>query len=148
MTYTLHIMLRFEIEKMLINENLDIKELPELWNQKMKEYLGITAPDFKNGVMQDIHWSMGYFGYFPTYALGNLYAVPIYNQAQKDIADFEGNIKTGNLKPLRTWLGNQVHKLGRQKSAEDLMVSMTGHTLSAEPFMSYLEQKYSLIYNI
>jgi carboxypeptidase Taq len=145
-TYSLHIMLRFEIEKQLINENLPVKELPQVWNQKMKDYLGVVPEDFKNGVLQDIHWSMGYFGYFPTYALGNMYAVPLFQQAQKDIPGLDRHINKGELLPLKEWLNTHIHNHGRRFSASDLMVNLTGKTLSSEPFMDYLETKYRDIY--
>lgn len=147
-TYSLHIMLRFEIEKMLINGNLSIKELPEVWNQMMEDYLGIRPPDYKDGVMQDIHWSMGAFGYFPTYALGNLYAAPIMNQARQEIPQLEEQIKTGDLLPMRQWLLEKIHSKGQRLFAEELIRDLTGNPLSAKPFLNYLEEKYSEIYEI
>jgi carboxypeptidase Taq len=147
-TYSLHIMLRFEIELMLINQDLSVKELPEVWNQKMEDYLGIRPADNKDGVMQDIHWSMGAIGYFPTYALGNLYAVPILEQAKQDIPDFTERIKAGELLPLREWLRTHIHSKGQRLSAEDLMIHLTGNPLSAEPFLDYLETKYAEIYKL
>jgi carboxypeptidase Taq len=147
-TYSLHIMLRFEIELMLIDGNLCVKDLPEVWNQKMKEYLGIRPSDYKDGVMQDVHWSCGYFGYFPTYALGNLYSAMIYNQAQQEIPGLENKIEKGDLIPLREWLREKVHKQGRRFTAEELITSLTGKPLSARPFLDYLEKKYKDIYRI
>jgi carboxypeptidase Taq len=147
-TYSLHIMLRLEIEKMLINENLSIKELPEVWDQKMENYLGIRPGDYKDGVMQDIHWSMGGFGYFPTYALGNLYAAPIMNQAREEIPQLEEQIKTGELLPLREWLLEKIHSKGQRLFAEELILDLTGSPLSAKPFLDYLENKYGEIYEI
>jgi len=147
-TYSLHIMLRFEIEKMLINESLSVKELPEVWNQKMEDYLGVRPTDFKDGVMQDVHWSMGAFGYFPTYALGNLFAVPIMNRAQVEIPQSTDRIEAGELLPLREWLREKVHNKGRRLSSEDLIVELTGSPLSAKPFLDYLQTKYKEIYEI
>ena len=147
-TYTLHIMLRFEIEKMLINESLPVKDLPEVWNQKMDDYLGVRPTDFKDGVMQDIHWSLGAFGYFPTYALGNLYAAPIMKQAREEIPQLEDRIASGELLPLREWLREKIHKKGRRLAAEDLIRGLTGTPLSAGPFLDYLEKKYCEIYEI
>jgi carboxypeptidase Taq len=147
-TYSLHIMLRFEIEKMLINENLSVKELPGVWNRKMEDYLGIRPPDYKDGVLQDVHWSMGAIGYFPTYALGNLYAAPIMNQAWKDIPQLAEQIKAGELLPLREWLRDKIHKRGYRMFAEELIRDLTGSPLSAKPFLDYLEEKYSEIYGI
>lgn len=147
-TYSLHIMLRFEIEKKLINENLSVKELPEVWDQMMEDYLGIRPEDYKDGVMQDIHWSMGGFGYFPTYALGNMYAAPIMNQAREEIPQLEEQIKTGNLLPLREWSLEKIHCKGQRLFAEELILNLTGSPLSAKPFLDYLEEKYSDIYKL
>jgi carboxypeptidase Taq len=147
-TYSLHIMLRFEIEKMLLNENLAVKELPELWNAKMQEYLGVRPETDKVGVLQDIHWSMGAFGYFPTYALGNLYAVPIMNQAVKEIPNLHDHIKKGEFMLLRTWLFKQIHQKGQRFYAEELIQNLTGTPLTAQPFLDYLEAKYKDIYGL
>ena len=147
-TYSLHIMLRFEIEKKLINENLSVKELPGVWDQMMEDYLGIRPEDYKDGVMQDIHWSMGGFGYFPTYALGNLYAAPIMNQAKEEIPHLEEKIKTGDLLPLRQWLLEKIHGKGQRLFAEELILDLTGNPLSAKPFLEYLQEKYSEIYEL
>jgi carboxypeptidase Taq len=147
-TYSLHIMLRFEIEKMLINENLSVKELPEVWNRKMEDYLGIRPSDYKDGVLQDVHWSMGAIGYFPTYALGNLYAAPIMNQARKDIPELAEQIKAGELLPLREWLREKIHNRGYRMFAEEFIRDLTGAPLSAKPFLDYLEEKYSEIYGV
>ncbi len=147
-TYNLHIMLRFEIEKQIINEGIPVSELPTLWDDTMEEYLGIRPDKDANGVLQDVHWSFGGFGYFPTYALGNLYNVPILNQAKKEISDLENNIANGNLLELREWLRKNVHEIGRRKTAAELILSLTGQPLSAEPFMDYLENKYTEVYNL
>jgi len=145
-TYSLHIMLRFEVEKLLMDQNLKVKELPELWNGKRKEYLGVEPTDYKDGVMQDIHWSMGAFGYFPTYALGNLYAVPIMEQAGKEIPDLDGKIRRGELLPLRKWLLEKIHVKGLRFSAEGMIKELTGQELSPDPFLDYLEKKYAGVY--
>lgn len=147
-TYSLHIMLRFEIEKMLINGNLPVKELPGVWDQMMEDYLGIRPRDYKDGVMQDVHWSTGGFGYFPTYALGNLYAAAIMNQAKKEIPGLEDQIRNGNLLPLREWLREKIHSKGGRLFAGELIQDLTGSPLSAKPFLDYLEKKYCEIYEI
>jgi carboxypeptidase Taq len=147
-TYSLHIMLRFEIEKMLINEGLKVSDLPEIWNEKMKEYLGIAPPDNKMGVMQDVHWSMGAVGYFPSYALGNLYAAQFLNQAIKDHPDFWDLIRAGEFTVLLNWLRKNVHTLGRRKDPLDLVKSVTGEKLSPQPFLKYLNEKYKVIYKV
>jgi len=147
-TYSLHIMLRFEIEKMLINENLSIKELPEVWDQKMEEYLGIRPRNYRDGVMQDVHWSAGLIGYFPTYALGNLYAAPIMNQSRLEIPQLAEHIKSGNLRSLREWLREKIHNKGQRRYAEELIQDLTGSPLSAKPFLEYLGKKYQEIYEL
>ncbi len=147
-TYNLHIMLRFEIEKLIINDRVPVAELPQLWNDKMKEYLNIQPDSDANGVMQDVHWSFGGFGYFPTYALGNLYNVPMYNQAKVEITDLVSKIASGNLGELREWLGEKVHRVGRRRTAAELIVDITREKLSAGPFMDYLEEKYTAVYSL
>jgi len=147
-TYNLHIMLRFEVEKMIINDRLPVAELPEMWNNKMEEYLGIRPPNDSLGVLQDVHWSGGGFGYFPTYTLGNLYNVPIMNKAKTEIDDYEKKIASGNLMELREWLLNNIYSIGRRKTASELIMDITGAPLSAAPFLDYLEEKYSEIYSL
>jgi len=147
-TYSLHIMLRFEIEKMLINEGLKVTDLPEIWNTKMKEYLGVIPPDDKMGVMQDVHWSMGAVGYFPSYALGNLYAAQFLNQAIKEHPGFWNIIRGGEFSILLNWLRDNIHSRGRRLDPLDLVKSVTGGKLSPKPFLKYLNEKYKVIYNL
>ncbi len=147
-TYNLHIMLRFEIEKMLINENFPVAELPQLWNEKMQEYLGFTPANDTEGVLQDVHWSFGAFGYFPTYTLGNLYSVQFFNQAKIDISGIDESFARGDFSGLLDWLREHIHTKGRGRKAEELVVELTGKPLSAKPFMDYLEEKYSKVYNL
>jgi len=147
-TYSLHIMLRFEIEKMLINDDLKISELPDMWNEKMKEYLGIVPRDYKMGVMQDVHWSMGAIGYFPSYALGNLYAAQFLKQAEKDHPDIWNTVRAGEFTVLLNWLRKNIHSLGRRLDPLDLVQSVTREKLSPKPFIQYLNDKYNKIYNI
>jgi len=147
-TYNLHIMLRFEIEKLLINEGLPVGELPQLWNDKMEEYLGIRPENDRSGVLQDVHWSFGAFGYFPTYTLGNLYSVQFYNQATQDLPDLRERVSHGEFKPLLEWLRKKIHHVGRRRTAKELVMDITGQSLSAEPFLDYLEKKYRAIYGV
>ncbi|MCF6237535.1 MAG: carboxypeptidase M32 [Candidatus Marinimicrobia bacterium] len=147
-TYNLHVMLRFEIEKMLINENFPVAELPQLWNDKMEEYLGIRPQNDAEGVLQDVHWSFGAFGYFPTYALGNLYSVQFFNQVKQDIPGLEEQFARGDFSNLLKWLRDNIHSKGRGRKAEELVLELTGKPLSAQPFMDYLETKYRKIYNL
>lgn len=147
-TYNLHIMLRFEIEKLLINEDLPVKDLPALWNEKMKDYVGILPETDADGVMQDVHWSVGALGYFPTYTLGNLYSVQFYNQAVKDLPEMREQISHGDFAGLLDWLRKNIHIKGRSRKASELVLEVTGSELSARPFMDYLEEKYSNIYGL
>ena len=148
LTYNLHIMVRFEIELALIEGQLQVEELPTAWNDKMQEYLGITPDQDAEGVLQDVHWSMGAFGYFPTYALGNLYASMFYDQALHDIPDLEDSMAQGSLLPLRDWLNKNIHQYARQFSSKEIVQRVTGHSLSSEPFLSYLESKFSKLYGL
>lgn len=147
-TYNLHIMLRFEIEKMIINENFPVADLPQLWNQKMEEYLGVRPETDTEGVLQDVHWSFGAFGYFPTYTLGNLYSVQFYNKASEELPGLGESFARGDFSGLLKWLRENIHSRGRGRKAEELVEELTGQSLSAAPFMDYLEQKYKKIYSI
>ena len=141
-TYNFHVMIRYEIEKALFNDNLDVEALPELWNQKYQEYLGITPPTNAEGVLQDVHWSCGNFGYFPTYTLGNLFSVMIFNKAESEIPGLSSDIKAGNLLGLKSWLNKTIHNPGRRYSSLELVERVTGEPLSVHPFITYLESKY------
>ena len=146
LTYNLHIMVRFEIELDVIEGRVQVEELPEVWNAKMQEYLGITPPNDAEGVLQDVHWSFGAFGYFPTYTLGNLYAAMLFHQAKKDIADLEQHMSQGNFLPLKNWLNDRVHQWGRRYSANELIQRVTNQALTPEPFIQDLEQKFGNLY--
>lgn len=146
LTYNLHIMVRFEIELEVIEGRVQVDELPELWNAKIEEYLGITPSNDAEGVLQDVHWSFGAFGYFPTYTLGNLYAAMLFHQAKTEIPDLAKNIGEGDFLPLKNWLHDRVHQWGRQYSAKDLIQRVTGQTLTSEPFIQDLEEKFGNLY--
>jgi len=147
-TYNLHILLRYDMEKNLFDDKIDAKEAPETWNQKMEEYLGIVPENDAAGVLQDIHWSQGLFGYFPTYTLGNLYSVQLFNQIKKDVLGFEEKISKGNLSDLKKWLNKNVHEHGKLYSAKELTKKLTGEALNPEHFIKYLKEKFESIYNI
>lgn len=147
-TYNLHIMLRFEIERDLIEGKTQPEDLPAIWNQKMQEYLGLVPPTDAEGVLQDIHWSLGSFGYFPTYTLGTLYAVQFFEQAKLEISRLEDEIAQGQLLPLRRWLEQKIHRWGRMFTPDHLARRVTGSSISPEPFLSYVEQKYSELYQL
>lgn len=148
LTYHTHIMIRFEIEKLLIEGTLKVKDLPEYWNTKYKEYLGVNVTDDAHGVLQDIHWSHGGFGYFPTYSLGSFYAAQFYTQATKDIPTLETEIEKGNTLPLLNWLRSKVHKHGKYYTAEELCINITGEKLNFNHFMNYANKKYAGIYEL
>ena len=148
LTYNLHVMLRFEIEQDLVEGRTQPADLPGVWNEKMKEYLGITPANDAEGVLQDVHWSFGSFGYFPTYTLGNLYAVQFYEQARLEIPHLEDEIAAGQLMVLRRWLEQKIHRWGRTFTPEHLAQRVTGRSLDPEPFLSYVERKYSELYRL
>ncbi len=147
-TYNLHIMLRFELEQAIMDDNIAVSDLPSLWNEGMQNYLGITPESDTEGVLQDIHWSVGSVGYFPSYLLGNLYGCQFYNAAKAQIDGLEERIAGGDLLVLREWLRENIHQLGRGKSAAELTQDITGQQLSAEPFVHYLEDKYRQLYGV
>ena len=145
-TYSLHVILRFEIEKMIIEGSIKAKDIPSIWNQKMEELLGITPPTEALGCLQDIHWSMGSMGYFPTYVLGNLYAAQIFEKFALDHPDWELKVASGNLLFISDWLKTHIHQYGRQYSPRDLIIKVTGKPLSVTPYLTYLNDKYQKIY--
>ncbi len=147
-TYNVHIIVRYEIERAIIEDRLAVAEIPEVWGQKVQEYLGITPPDDALGALQDIHWSHGSFGYFPTYTLGNLYAAQFYQQAKKEITGLEEKLAQGQLLPLREWLKEKIHWVGRSESADEIVRRVTGETLNAQYFSQYLWNKYTPIYDL
>jgi len=147
-TYNLHIMLRLEIEIALVEGNLQVKDLPEYWNTKMQEYLGLTPPNDAQGVLQDIHWSMGSIGYFSTYALGNLISVQLWEKIHQDIPDLEDQIRRGEFGALLSWLREKVHRYGRKYEPQQLVQRITGSKITPEPYLRYLQQKFGAIYQL
>ena len=145
-TYNLHIMVRFEIELALFEQRVAAKDLADLWREKMQEYLGVTPERDAEGVLQDVHWSLGALGYFPTYTLGHLYASMFFQQARQDVPALETEIQQGHLLPLKAWLNHNIHQWGRQYSAADLLHRITGRVLSVEPFLEYLRTKLGDVY--
>lgn len=145
-TYTLHIVMRFELERDLINGDLAVDELPEAWNARSEFYLGLRPPDFRDGVLQDVHWSFGGFGYFPSYALGNIYAAAILERARQDLPSLDDALARGRFRVLTEWLGRNVYSRGSRLFGADLVADLTGQPLSANAYLDYLETKYSQIY--
>lgn len=147
-TYNLHIVLRFELERAMLHGQLEVKDLPAAWNEKMKENLGIAPPSDSDGVMQDIHWSAGLIGYFPTYTLGNLYSAQFTEALRKDIPDLDARIAKGDLAPAKEWLNRKIHRIGRFREAHEICEGITGKPLSEEPAMAYLETKFGEVYKL
>lgn len=147
LTYPLHIMIRYEIEKAIFNNELTIDELPAKWNSLYKEYLGIDVPSDSQGILQDIHWSGGSFGYFPTYALGSAYAAQLLEAMKKDI-DFDNVVKEDNLQQINQWLKAKVHKYGATRKPNELLLTATGEKFNPKYYVNYLKNKYRKIYNI
>lgn len=145
--YHFHILIRYEIEKQLIEGQLATKDLPEYWASKYKEYLNLDIPDDRQGILQDIHWSLGSFGYFPTYSLGSFYAAQFYQQAEKDIENLEQLLASGDCQPLLKWLRTHVHQHGQTYSANKLCQDITGEKLNFQYFMKYVQKKYGEIYS-
>lgn len=147
-TYNLHIMLRLEIELALIEGKLQVRDLPAYWSAKMQEYLGIVPPNDAVGVLQDIHWSWGLFGYFSTYALGNLISAQLWEKINADIPDLADRIRAGKFEALRGWLREKIHRHGRKFMPQELIQRVTGSKIDAAPYMRYLRRKYSDIYGL
>ncbi len=147
-TYGLHVILRFELEQELIEGRLPVGDLPEAWNARMKEYLGVDVPSDALGVLQDVHWAAGLIGYFPTYALGNLIAGQLWRQAHEDVHDLDALIAAGELSPLREWLREHVHRHGSKFSTDELLKRIVGAPIEVGPFVSYLRQKLGDVYGI
>jgi carboxypeptidase Taq len=147
-TYNLHIMVRFEIESGLLDGSTRVGDLPELWNGAMERYLGVVPPDDGVGVLQDVHWSMGSFGYFPSYMLGNLYAAQMLTTLREVIPNLDDQVASGQLAPLLDWLKENVHKLGGIYEPKELIERITGETLDPAHFVRYVKAKYSDIYRL
>ncbi|QHJ71169.1 carboxypeptidase M32 [Planococcus halotolerans] len=148
LTYALHIMIRYELEKGLFNGDLEVKDLPQLWNDKYEEYLGIRPSNDAEGVLQDVHWAGASFGYFPSYALGYMYAAQFKNAMLKDLPNYDELLAAGDIAPIRNWLTENVHKHGSMKKPLEILEEATGEGLNAEHLAKYLEEKYSKVYQL
>ena len=147
-TYNLHILIRFELEQALIEDQLQVADLPAAWNEKYEQCLGIKPPNDTDGVLQDVHWGAGLFGYFPTYTLGNLYAAQFFEQANTDLGGLSDQFSRGDFSPLREWLREHIHLQGRRFSPATLAQRITGKPLSHEPLMAHLHSKFGDIYGL
>lgn len=147
-TYSLHVILRFELEQALIAGEIQVRDLPEAWRAKSKDLLGIVPETDALGVLQDVHWSAGLFGYFPTYALGNLYAAHFLGAMQRDLGDIWAGVAHGKTDHILSWLHDHIHRHGMAKTANELLTDITGDELSPRPFLEYLNTKYSAVYGL
>jgi carboxypeptidase Taq len=147
-TYNLHIMLRYDLERAMLKGDLPVADLPGVWNERMRGDLGLEVPDDRRGALQDIHWSMGAIGYFPTYTLGNLYAAQLWETIQAALPDLDAQLRRGELSGLLGWLRANVHTHGRRYAAGDLCERATGRPLSHEPLLRYLGEKLRGVYGL
>lgn len=147
LTYSLHILIRYEIEKMIIEEDLDLIRLPEIWNSKYEEYLGIRPENEAEGVLQDIHWSDGSFGYFPSYALGSAFGAQLYYYMKKEM-DFDGLLENGEIGVIREYLREHIYRFGKLKTSREILKDITGEDFNPRYYTQYLKEKYSHLYDL
>ena len=147
LTYSLHVMIRYEIEKMLVEEGLDVEKLPEVWADKYEEYLGVRPKDVSQGVLQDIHWSQGSIGYFPSYALGSAFGAQFFASMKKKM-DFDGLLRNGEIRVIREFLRENIHKYGKLKTSRQILKEVTGEDFNPQYYVDYLIEKYGRIYHI
>lgn len=145
-TYCLHIIIRFEIERELIAGRVEVVDLPEIWNRKYGEYLGVEIDDDSEGVMQDTHWASGVYGYFPTYALGNIYSGQLLTAMEKEIPVWGAQVSEGDFQQVKQWLIESVHRYGNLYDPQDLIREITGEGINTQYYLDYLEDKYSNLY--
>ena len=148
LTYCLHVILRFEIEADLMEDKISVRDIPAIWNQKMDEMLGITPANDVEGVLQDMHWSGGSIGYFPTYAIGTIYSAQIYNQIKKENSNLENEIENGDYQNILSWLGENIHRQGRLMTADETIKKCCGEGLNSKAYIDYLKEKYYNLYGI
>lgn len=146
-SYHFHVFIRYRMEAALLEGSLGVEDIPATWNALYAEWLGVEVPDDRQGCLQDVHWSHGSFGYFPTYSLGSLYAAQLYRAARTGSPGLEGALAEGNTTPLLRWLRQEVHRHGRKMTSGALCEKVTGKGLDAGIFIQYLEQKYGPLYN-
>jgi carboxypeptidase Taq len=147
-TYNLHVLVRFEIECDILTGKLAVKDLPDAWNAKYQEYLGITPKNNSEGCLQDVHWSQGSIGYFPTYSMGNLLSYQIWNTLRKDVGDTVALMEEGKFEPILTWLQEKIYRQGRKYTPKDLVMQVTGKPMGAEDYLAGLDKKYREIYDL
>ena len=147
LTYPLHVMIRYEIEKALISGEIKVSELPKIWNEMYRKYLGVQVPDDRRGVLQDSHWSGGSFGYFPSYALGSAYGVQMLRNMEKEI-DVWTEVEQGNLASVIAWLGEKIHRYGSLKKPQEILPGAMGGPLDVKIYTGYLKDKFGKLYGV
>jgi carboxypeptidase Taq len=145
-TYSLHIIIRYELERDLFADKISVDELPEVWNQKYADYLGVKIENDSEGVMQDTHWASGLYGYFPSYALGNIYSGQLTAAITRDLPDWREEMSKGKLESVNTWLKTNVHSKGDLYDPQELIEQATGKKLDSQPYLQYLNEKYGGLY--
>ena len=145
-TYNLHIMIRFEIEEAILHEDLSVDDAPDAWNEKMQHYLGITPASYSEGILQDVHWSAGLIGYFPTYSLGNIFAAQLVDAAEAELGELDPLFAAGDFTPLLQWLQKKVHHFGACIQPTDLVKQATSHNMNSQPLIEYLRNKLTTVY--
>jgi carboxypeptidase Taq len=147
-TYNLHVILRFELEQAIMDRSLKLEDLPEAWNTRMRDYLGVEVPNDRLGVLQDVHWSSGLFGYFPTYSLGNIISCQIWERARVELPDLSDQFARGEFLTLREWLRRTIHVHGAKFLPSELLQKVVGGPLDVSPYLRYLTRKYTDIYGL
>jgi len=148
LTYNLHVMIRFDLECQMMEGTLKVKDLPEAWNARYASDLGVQVPDLKNGCMQDVHWFGGRLGYFQGYTIGNILSAQFYEAAERSEGSFDADFANGKFERLRLWLNRNLHQFGASRTPNDFIQSATGKSMTIKPYMNYLQQKYSTIYQL
>jgi len=148
LSYSLHVIIRYEIEKMIFEGDISVNELPAIWNKKYKEYLGVEPKNDSEGILQDTHWGAGLIGYFPSYALGNVYGAQFLNKMRQDIPTYDEEVKNGNFAVIKDWLRENIHQFGSLYTPSELIVKVTGEELNPKYFLEYLNKKYGEIYDL
>lgn len=148
MTYCFHIILRYELEKAIFREGVSVEELPALWNQKMQEYLGITPLSDAEGILQDMHWSDGSFGYFPSYLLGSIYDGMFLDAAREELGSVDELLAEGRISEITGWLNEKIHRYGNTRLPKEVIGQVCGKELSVEPLIRYFKEKYTEVYHL
>ena len=147
LSYCIHIIVRYEIEKSIFSDEINIDELPKIWNQKYQEYMGITPVTDTEGILQDTHWSCGEFGYFPSYAIGTAVSAQLYS-SMKEKMPIEEYLREGNLTPIREFLRDNIHKYGAVKNTNQILMDVCGEEFNADYYVNYLKEKYTKLYDL